>query len=253
MSWRVANSILGLIGAVNVLAPGRSTASDGTIGDAAHSSRTSDHNPNVYGVVTAADITHDPSRGADMHQISETIRKERDHRVKYVIFDKQIFASYATSARKPWTWGAYSGVNTHEKHMHLSVVGDPKVYDMTEKWVVTGEPTIEEKNMPMLPLRRGDGMGAFEYKKSDVGAVQAMMNRAFNAGLKADGMYGDATVAAVKKYLGDSGEAVYGNLYDDLIDAVAVVAARRVLGSAGAGGVTEDQVKAIVESAKLQV
>ncbi|HKV33547.1 MAG TPA: hypothetical protein VJP89_04485, partial [Pyrinomonadaceae bacterium] len=61
MAWRVAKSLLRLREQINELAPNRSKASDGTIGDAAHASRKSDHNPWVkdgsIGVVTAMDIT----------------------------------------------------------------------------------------------------------------------------------------------------------------------------------------------------
>src|SRR5688500_3284745 len=65
--WRVAKSLLTLRDEVNQAAPQRSKASDGTIGDAAHCRRQSDHNPWVrdgnIGVVTAMDITDDPTHG----------------------------------------------------------------------------------------------------------------------------------------------------------------------------------------------
>ena len=44
MAWRVARSLDVLLGQLNALAPERSKASDGSIGDAAHASRSSDHN-----------------------------------------------------------------------------------------------------------------------------------------------------------------------------------------------------------------
>ena len=73
------------------MAPGRNKASDGTIGDAAHQATSSDHNPRLIRglgatpVVTAADITHDPARGADMAAVTEELRVSQDSRIKYVI------------------------------------------------------------------------------------------------------------------------------------------------------------------------
>lgn len=64
MSWRLAPALVTLRDEINKRFPNRSTISDGTIGDAAHASRDSDHNPWVIdtdgvGVVTAIDITED--------------------------------------------------------------------------------------------------------------------------------------------------------------------------------------------------
>ena len=62
---RIAKTLDVLRNEINALAPKRSKGSDGWIGDAAHQSRASDHNPWVreggVGIVTALDITHDPS------------------------------------------------------------------------------------------------------------------------------------------------------------------------------------------------
>lgn len=65
--WRVATCLTALRDKINALAPRRSRAADGTIGDAMHRTRSSDHNPWVedgrLGVVTAIDITDDPGKG----------------------------------------------------------------------------------------------------------------------------------------------------------------------------------------------
>src|SRR5215472_9581086 len=61
--WRVAKSLARLRTQINDAFPQRSKSSDGTIGDAAHASRSSDHNPWIVddgiGVVSAFDVTHD--------------------------------------------------------------------------------------------------------------------------------------------------------------------------------------------------
>lgn len=129
--WRVAESLDVLRGEVNEQAPDRSQASDGSIGDPAHSARVSDHNPNEDGVVCARDFTHDPDAGADMDAFAEHLRGSRDQRIKYVIWNRRMFSSYATPSRAAWQWGPYSGVNPHDKHAHVSVHGD---YDSTDPW-----------------------------------------------------------------------------------------------------------------------
>ena len=93
--WRVAKSLEVLRDQVNSAHPGQRKDNDGTIGDAAHQTRTSDHNPWVkdgaVGVVTALDITHDPAHGVDTYAMAETLRRSRDRRIKYVISNRHIF------------------------------------------------------------------------------------------------------------------------------------------------------------------
>lgn len=132
MAWRVAKSLLTLRDQVNALAPGRDKSSDGTIGDEAHQSRNSDHNPNADGVVTAMDITHDPSHGVDSGALAEMLRIAQDPRIKYVISNRRIFSSKIS----PWRWRPYDGANAHTKHVHVSVLNDSSLYDNTQPWAV---------------------------------------------------------------------------------------------------------------------
>lgn len=129
-TWRVAHALATLRKQVNAMAPGRSRSADGTIGDAAHASRKSDHNPNADGVVTALDITHDPARGCDCRALVDALVKSRDPRIKYVIFQGQILSS----RQQPWVWRPYTGANAHRKHLHVSVDADPALYDDTRPW-----------------------------------------------------------------------------------------------------------------------
>lgn len=125
MAWRVARSLDVLLGQINKAYPRRSTRSDGSIGDAAHASRKSDHNPWVkfpgssIGIVTARDFTHDPDDGFDAHEFAEHLRKARDPRIKYVISNRRIFAG--NDGPRPWVWRPYKGPNPHTKHIHVSV------------------------------------------------------------------------------------------------------------------------------------
>lgn len=169
MSWRVANSIRRIFVQLNAAHPARSKASDGTIGDAAHASRDSDHNPWVkdgdMGVVTAGDITHDPAHGVNCNVITETIRADRDPRVKYIIWNRRICRSYPKDDLSAWEWGPYSGPNAHTKHMHISVKPDKPLYDNVHDWKLTlpAPPPKDDEmdaNTPLGPdpLKPGEQM-----------------------------------------------------------------------------------------------
>ncbi|HEV2763746.1 MAG TPA: hypothetical protein VGV38_12265 [Pyrinomonadaceae bacterium] len=134
--WRVAKALLTLREQVNARHPGRSKVSDGTIGDAAHASRSSDHNPWVRdggnGVVTGMDITHDPAHGCDCNVLAEAIRTGGDARVKYVIWNRQI----ANPAIQGGAWRPYGGKNPHNHHVHISVKPEKANYDSTAPWAI---------------------------------------------------------------------------------------------------------------------
>ena len=138
--WRVAKSLLTLRDEVNQAAPQRSKASDGTIGDAAHCRRQSDHNPWVrdgnIGVVTAMDITDDVPHGCSANSIAESIRSRRDARVKYIIWNRRIANSSSIGTNPPWVWRDYTGSNPHTQHIHISVKSDKPNYDSTAEWQV---------------------------------------------------------------------------------------------------------------------
>lgn len=133
MTWRLAKSLEILRKQINEAAPTRSKASDGTVGDEAHASRSSDHNPWVkdgaVGVVTALDITHDPRSGVDCAAIAEALRESYDRRLKYIIWNRQIW-----NPLKSANWRTYSGVNPHDRHVHVSVVSAKAQYDDVRPW-----------------------------------------------------------------------------------------------------------------------
>src|SRR5262245_48269452 len=102
---RIAKALDILRSQMNAKYPNRSKVSDGWIGDQANAGRTSDHNPNSEGVVTALDITHDPAHGLDTWKLADILRNCKDPRIKYVISNGRIFSS----AVSPWQWRPYSG------------------------------------------------------------------------------------------------------------------------------------------------
>jgi hypothetical protein len=139
MGWYLVPSLVALRNEANSLYPNRDKSSDGSIGDAAHSSRESDHNPDDKGAVHAYDLDEDldgnqSDSGDELAFLAESIRSRRDPRVKYVIYGGRIFASYSTSTRKAWTWGPYTGTNAHLKHMHVSVLSTDVGENDTRPW-----------------------------------------------------------------------------------------------------------------------
>lgn len=148
MDWRVARSLNTLLAQINALAPRRSKTSDGSIGDAAHATRTSDHNPwyvlGGTGVVTARDFTHDVAGGLDCHWLAARLVASGDKRIKYIIWSNRIWGP-ATG------WRPYSGVNPHTHHLHLSVVASP-LCDDTTPWRLAPPP----KPAPALSILEDD-------------------------------------------------------------------------------------------------
>lgn len=78
--WQLAPSLVAMVEEADRLAPARSRASDGSIGDGAHASRKSDHNPD-QGWIDAVDITHDPAGGFDAHAHARNVAARHDPRI----------------------------------------------------------------------------------------------------------------------------------------------------------------------------
>lgn len=134
MSWYCGYSLNQLLAEINKSAPKRSKVSDGSIGDQAHQSRASDHNPcKCHTAVCARDFTHDPAGGFDSYAFGDWLRLRcragKELRVKYIISNKRI-----ASPRENWIWRTYSGSNPHSKHIHISVVHGPENFNDKKVW-----------------------------------------------------------------------------------------------------------------------
>lgn len=156
-TWRLAASLVQLRDEVNKTYPKRDKGSDGTIGDTAHSTRRSDHNPNSRGVVQAWDCTDD--KGTLGMELAEFLRKKRDPRVKYVISEGKMFSSYPTTSYPAWAWRPYNGTNKHTSHTHVSVVDDPNRYDDDTSWgfgaVSAPSPGLPHEEEAVLIRKKG--------------------------------------------------------------------------------------------------
>jgi hypothetical protein len=150
MAWRLAKSIKTLLDQVNAENPHRRKDSDGGIGDAAHASRGSDHNPYIIvkgqGVVRAFDFTHAPETGFDAYAFAEMLLKNKDQRVRYIISNRKIASG--KSGPQPWAWRSYSGKNPHNHHTHVSVTEDEAEFDNPKSWNLGGLAQAAADNAP---------------------------------------------------------------------------------------------------------
>lgn len=129
---RLVGSLQTLRSQVNAAAPNRDKSSDGWIGDPAHASRPSDHNPEPDETVDALDIDHDPANGCDVDVICEAVRASRDPRLKYMIRRGRICSGRL--GPRAWVWrdrGKDPDVD-HALHAHFSVLDEGQ--DDTSPW-----------------------------------------------------------------------------------------------------------------------
>lgn len=155
MAWRLAKSLSTLRDEIGAVAPKRSRLSDGTIGDPAHASRASRHNPNRHRVVTAIDITHDPKGGMDVHALARRLVKDPHPELEYVISNGQV-----AKRRTGFAWETYRGSNQHVSHAHFAVGRGPDSdplppYDSTAPWGVAVQTTKENDMEPRAFVKAG--------------------------------------------------------------------------------------------------
>lgn len=130
-SWVLVPCLVSLRDEFNTLAPSRDKSSDGSIGDSAHASSSSDHNPDETGTtpyedadnlneVHAIDVDVELRKaGWSMAKAVEIIvtrhRSGADDRLQNVIYNRRIWS-------RSWGWTAreYTGSNPHDKHAHFS-------------------------------------------------------------------------------------------------------------------------------------
>lgn len=160
--WRTARSLDVLLNQLNAMYPGRAKGWDGSIGDAAHQSRTSDHNPWINDpdgseIVSARDFTNDPGHGLVSEEVAHALVASRDPRIKYVISNRRIYAG--DLGPSPWVGRNYTGANPHDHHVHVSVKSDKAHYDSVLPWDLSAlkpgasppVPQVESPGMPVHP------------------------------------------------------------------------------------------------------
>lgn len=197
MAWRNARASLVLAEEIKARWPHHDTASDGTIGDAAHQSRDSDHNPWVidadgYGVVRARDIDEDldgatADTGPDASWLAEHLRAlgaAGDVRLAnygYVIYEGRIAGGNPARGPGRWQWRPYTGTNAHRKHVHVSLSRDADGYDSTAPWGI--HPTSEEDldmSTEELAAMLADPKGPLRELYTEVGEIHREVTRSID-------------------------------------------------------------------------
>jgi hypothetical protein len=160
-SWVLVPCLVSLRDEFNRAGPNRSKASDGSIGDTAHASSSSDHNPDETGAtpyedsdrineVHAIDVTDSGpwSSGFDFDAEVNAIRlrhqRGEDDRLQNIIRNGRI-----ASRSWGWTWRDYSGSNPHDKHAHFSARYSTAQENDTSPWGVVGGASAEGEDDDM--------------------------------------------------------------------------------------------------------
>lgn len=147
--WRNCIASITLDQEVDARWPNRDTSLDGTIGDAAHASRKSDHNPWIKdsrgtGVVRARDIDEDLD-GTKVNGVGDANAvfwilldraRKGDRRFKnggYFIYEDVIYSEKTDFQGEP-----YGGSNKHRGHLHISWSKDGIGYDSRASYGIAG-------------------------------------------------------------------------------------------------------------------
>lgn len=163
-----------------------------SIGDA-HHKPPSDHLPNSADRVNAIDIPIDSHfTDADCQWLISVLTK--DNRVKYIIRNRRIW--------KPSTgWKAYTGVDPHTGHIHVSVVDSS--HNVTRPWIKEGREIVFANVQGYLPtLLIGDADPIAPNTPHLVTRMQIMLDYLVPEKVAADGEYGKKTADALEHVFG---------------------------------------------------
>jgi hypothetical protein len=118
MAWEVSPILAPAIAEVKAEHPGVTIY---TIGDAAHQAEKSDHNPDEWDFVCAADVMIGPNfTAAEAETLFDRLTamiRAGDKRPAYVIYNRRIVSSTVSVG----VVRAYGGTDPHTNHVHLSV------------------------------------------------------------------------------------------------------------------------------------
>jgi hypothetical protein len=144
-SWVLIPALKSLFAEFDRIAPGRDKASDGSIGDTAHSQEVSDHNPDETGSVPihdadgvnevhAIDVDNNLNESdLTMEKVVQFLlgrcRSGAEKRLRYIIYNRRIW-----SASSDWVQKTYTGTSPHTEHAHFSASYTTSLEASTASW-----------------------------------------------------------------------------------------------------------------------
>lgn len=188
----------------------------GWIGDAAHQSGCSDHNPDAVGVVHAIDPMVTGSRAQAV--VNECLAHPGD--LQYVIHNRVIW-----SATVHWAARTYTGSDPHTNHVHVSGKhgtahashGTCAGYDLTQQAADPAfnlcPPKPPAPRPPVPTPAHAPGTRALANTNPDLTGADVVFVQRFIGAAKcgrADGSYGAKSAAGVRWYQGMRGIHVDG-------------------------------------------
>jgi hypothetical protein len=201
-SWILVPCLVQLRAEFNRIAPGRDRTTDGSVGDTAHQSSVSDHNPDETGSVPvkdadsvnevhAIDVDVDlRTDGLTMEKVVQFLlsrcRSGAEKRLRYIIFNRRIW-----SASSGWVQQSYSGSNPHTAHAHFSASYDTAREASTASWHLEDLVALSSEDRAWIEALFARG------EQPDSGGVTSKIGRdAFDQGVP-NGVTGTKTPAWV--------------------------------------------------------
>lgn len=164
-TWILVPSLVTLRSEFNRLAPTRDKATDGSVGDEAHSQSVSDHNPDETGNVPIEDADSinevhaidvdktgpwpwDGGMEAAVQHILKRCRAGQESRLRYIIYNRRIW-----SASNGWVQQSYSGSNPHTEHAHFSASYTTSREADTSSWHLEDLVAITDEEIEKIAKR----------------------------------------------------------------------------------------------------
>jgi hypothetical protein len=133
MAWVLTRGLNTVRAEFNSVFPGRDKASDGSVGDLAHQTGSSGHNPDRTGKaeyrdgdakdeVRAIDVDRDlvPGSSIDWMELVIQYLVKKARAGGYIPFRYMIYKGRIWSRTDGWKTRTYTGANKHDKHAHFS-------------------------------------------------------------------------------------------------------------------------------------